>query len=139
MAMEARKTLLGLDPLQHHVAAEAFLASPSPASLESLLTSVRGEFPHQTILEMALGSLNLCLNEDSRALLAAWKRKHPDSGLVLEAWRAWLEQDPSLLDGAEDPAFAFPYRPETLPVLEWAAKESRASENGESSSKCSRR
>ena len=35
-------------------------------------------------------------------------------------WHAWLEDDPSRLTDRANLAFVFPFRRETLPVLEWA-------------------
>jgi nitrate reductase NapE component len=35
---------------------------------------------------------------------------------------AWLDRGPARLGGAGGPAFAFPFRRETLPILAWAAE-----------------
>jgi len=151
MATEARESLLGLDPLHHFVRAEETLAfhrqvtagpegrraqggSPAPAAQatrgsESLARSLGGEFPEQTLLELAVHYSNLGLRVDALALLelaetAAAETFGTPGGpeLVLRAWKAWLGEDPSALAGPTDPAFAFPYRTESLPVFEWAAR-----------------
>jgi tetratricopeptide (TPR) repeat protein len=123
MAEEARGSLSAIDPLNHFVRAEAFLASPSPGSEQDLLGSLGGEFPDQTLLELAIGYERLGLREDALSLLEAGASVGFGEKLIHQAWIAWLRQDPTLLPQGTDPAFTFPYRPETLPVLEWASEE----------------
>ena len=43
-------------------------------------------------------------------------------------WLAWLRRDTNLLARAESasPEFVFPFRPESIPVFEWAARQRRA-------------
>jgi len=60
------------------------------------------------------------MREEALAVLEADPERRLDP--VSRAWRAWLRGEPSLLDGPIDPAFAFPYRTETLPVLDWASR-----------------
>jgi tetratricopeptide (TPR) repeat protein len=43
---------------------------------------------------------------------------------MIQAWRAWLAQDPSLLPRDTHPTFVFPFRPESVPVLRWATGQS---------------
>jgi tetratricopeptide (TPR) repeat protein len=98
--------------------AEAYLAEPSRETADRLTSATRSEYPDQTLLELAVDYANRGLRDDAAAVLRLSNARNP----LIEAWRAWLEDDPSLLAGAGDPAFVFPYRRETLPVLEWASR-----------------
>ncbi len=130
LAQEAIQELLALDPLHHLASAEAFLSALTPASARTLVSAMGGEYPDQTLLEMAIGFANLVLRGDAVTLLGTnvGNGQGPggtrDRGPVHRAWRAWLDDDPSFLAGAGDPAFHFPFRPESLPVLEWATQNS---------------
>jgi len=130
LAEEALGELLALDPLHHFVWAEGYLAAPvaaAPAAAgvaaAALAQSLGGEYPDQTLLELAIGYEKLRLREDALKLLTMARESGPQP-LLHRAWIAWLMEDPSLLTGASDPAFAFPYRRESLQVLEWAVANS---------------
>jgi tetratricopeptide (TPR) repeat protein len=122
LAQEARTELLSLDPLHHFARAEAFLAGQ--LSAEDLLGTMGGEYPDQTLLELALWHERNRGRSDALALLELGESGGMGWNPLLRAWRAWLEGSPQLLGQVPDPAFVFPYRPETLPVLEWAAENS---------------
>ena len=120
--------LLELDPLNHFFLAERYLAARDDRYGESaegaaarLAASMRSEYPGQTLLELAVGYANRGLPDDAAYLLAL--ADEVSGGPVAAAWRAFLADDADVLRGGVDPAFAFPYRPETLPVLRWAAAE----------------
>jgi predicted Zn-dependent protease len=115
----ATAELLSLDPLHHTVAAERYLAEPSPANLDALTSSLRSEYPDQSILELAIGYVNRGQEGDAIALLSATRSRFRNP--LLRAWLAFLKKDPSLLDPPADISLVFPYRLETLPVLTWAA------------------
>lgn len=118
-AREAAAALDALDPLHHLLRAERYLATPSPAALASFTGAIRSEYPEQAILELAIGYDQRGLRDDAVRLLdgAGKLATHP----LLRAWRAYLRQDPVLLGAAPDVRLVFPFRPETLPVLAWAA------------------
>ena len=120
--------LLELDPLNHFFLAERYLAARDDRYGESadgaaarLAASMRSEYPEQTLLELALGYANRGLPDDAAHLLELIDEV--GGGPVATAWRAFLADDADMLRGGVDPDFAFPYRPETLPVLRWAAAE----------------
>jgi tetratricopeptide (TPR) repeat protein len=122
LAQEALRELLGVDPLHHFALAEGYLAEPGSAAGQALTAAMRGEYPGQTLLELSIGYANRGLTDDARALLAL--EVGTDAHLVRRAWRAWLDRDAAELADAADPAFAFPFRTESLPVLAWAAEQS---------------
>ncbi len=120
--------LLEFDPLNHFFLAERYLAARDDRYGESadgaaarLAASMRSEYPGQTLLELAVGYANRGLPDDAAHLLAL--ADEVGGGPVPAAWRAFLADAAGMLSGGIDPAFAFPYRPETLPVLRWAAAE----------------
>jgi tetratricopeptide (TPR) repeat protein len=120
--------LLEVDPLSHFFLAERYLAARDDRYGESadgaaarLAASMRSEYPEQTLLELAVGYANRGLPGDAAHLLEL--ADEVDGGPVATAWRAFLADDAGMLGAAADPDFAFPYRPETLPVLRWAARE----------------
>lgn len=127
LAEEAIRELLSLDPLHHFARAEQFLSAAggtTDTAGDGFLSTLGGEFPEQSLLELAIGYANLGLIDDALAIVAL--RLDFEPGPVRLAWQAALADDPALLAGNHDPAFAFPYRPETLPVLEWAARNNDA-------------
>jgi hypothetical protein len=122
LAREAQNELLALDPLHHFARAEAFLAGG--VTPEEFLRTLGGEYPDQTLLELAIGYENIGRRADALALLKLAEPAGEDWNPLLRSWRAWLENAPGLLERAPEPAFVFPYRAESLPVLEWAAENS---------------
>ena len=122
-ARRALAEVAEIDPLHHFVAAEEYLAAPSPASERRLMDGLRGEYPAQALLELAVGHADLGRSGDAARLLELAARRGANP--VIAAWRAYLAQNAALLDEPGDPAFAFPFRPETLPVLRWAAERNR--------------
>ena len=123
--------LLELDPLNHFVLAERYLAARAEGSgsdegaggpdAASLTASMRSEYPGQTLLELAVGYGNRGLPGAAARLLEL--SDDVGGGPVATAWLAFLTDDADLLRPGADPDFAFPYRAESLPVLRWAADE----------------
>ncbi len=121
LAEEIRSGLLEIDPLHHFAAAEAYLAEPTPTSAEMLLDGLRGEYPEQVLLELAIDYLRRGAIPDARAVVELAQRRSANP--LLRAWGAWLADDPSALPDEIELAFAFPFRRETIPVLEWALEQ----------------
>jgi len=119
-AAEARRKLLAVDPLHHFAAAEAWLESPTEEGEASLVAQVAGEYPDQTLLELAVGYGSLGLVEDAGRVLALVS--DGPSAPVVRAWQAYLAEDPQAIGTPESVEFAFPYRRESLDVLAWAAE-----------------
>ncbi len=145
-AERVRAELLELDPLNHFVLAERYLeartegsateaaagrgtaseaaateAAAGGADAGHLAASMRSEYPDQTLLELAVGYANRGLTNDAVRLLEL--ADEVGAGPVATAWLAFLTEDGRMPRTGADPDFAFPYRPETLPVLQWAAAE----------------
>ena len=130
-AARVQAEILELDPLNHFVPAELYLAARAEGSggneaaggaeARRLTASMRSEYPGQTLLELAVGYANRGLPGDAARLLELGDEV--GGGPVAAAWLAFLRGDAELLRAGADPALAFPYRPETLPVLRWAARE----------------
>jgi len=120
LAASMREQLLEIDPLHHFAAAEAYLAAPDPASARALTATLRSEYPDQTILELAIDHVRRGSTEDAVALLRLGMEA--SSNPLLRAWSGYLDEDSSMLAGGADPALVFPFRRETLPVLQWAVE-----------------
>lgn len=123
----ARARLLEIDPLHHFALAEDWLESKAlpemsdePPAPPRLSRALRSEYRDQTLLELATQYAVLGLPSDALAVLDLMEPDAP-AAPIIRAWRAYLTADPSVLRGLDDDlAFAFPFRTETLPVLDWA-------------------
>ncbi len=121
LAEEARRELQGLDPLDRFSLAERYLDEMSPMTARRLAGAMGGEFPAQTLLELATVYQDFGMGGAALTLLALpteWEK-----GPVIDAWQAYLSGDPGPLAQTSDPAFVFPFRRETLDVLQWAVEQ----------------
>jgi tetratricopeptide (TPR) repeat protein len=109
-------SILELDPLHHFVEAEVHLAGISAE--QELIKGFRSEYPEQELLELVIDYVKLGRRADAIALLELGETAlgHP----MLRVWRAYLTEDPGALDDGVNPDFVFPYRPESIPVFQWA-------------------
>jgi tetratricopeptide (TPR) repeat protein len=110
--------LLGMDPLNHFARFERYLrGNVRPNEFTAL---IRNELPHETFLELASWYHSVGLDTDATKVL----NLAPPTAEVLY-WLAYLRRDPNLLARAEaaSPEFVFPFRPEAIPVFEWAAQQ----------------
>jgi tetratricopeptide (TPR) repeat protein len=123
LASSMHKQLLELDPLNHFVVAEAYIAEPATVSGSFLAAALRSEYPDQTILELAIDHARRGASDDARALLSLGAHITPNP--LIGAWQSWLDNDPTLLPREADLSFVFPFRRETLAVLEWAVQHTR--------------
>jgi tetratricopeptide (TPR) repeat protein len=123
LAEEARRELQGLDPLDRFSLAERYLDEMSPMTARGLAEAMGGEFPAQTLLELATVYHDFGMDGAALTLLALpteWEKRP-----VLDAWRAYLSGDAGPLAQTSDPAFVFPFRRETLDVMQWAAEQNQ--------------
>ncbi len=136
-AKEVINRLTSIDPLSHFASFEQYLGKPSQENLSVFKSMIRNEFPEQTYLELAIFYHKLDLDKEALALL----NEAPDK-VEVQYWRNYLQvnrQQPSTTLISKIPAldsiassptkFIFPYRPETLRILEWAESMKPAWEN----------
>ncbi len=118
--------LAALVPLSHAARFERYLAAKTPAAREAFVGGIRNEMPHETFLELAAWYHDLNRPADARAVLEL-----APPGTEVLYWLAWLQHqvgDPgaaATLRRAEaaSPRLVFPFRSESVPVFEWAARE----------------
>ncbi len=118
------RRLLELEPLNHLARYELYLLKPGPGKLHDFQTMIRNEFPAETYLELTLYYWRTNQPRQAAELLSL----APENPEVL-AWLAFLHRDNdpnkslSWLDRAAkaSPYLVFPFREESIPVLEWAA------------------
>jgi Tfp pilus assembly protein PilF len=114
----ALAALLDLDPLNHFARFEQYLRGKArPRDFTAL---IRNELPHETFLELAAWYHCVGLDSDAAKVLDL----APPTAEALY-WSAWLRRDTNLLARAEaaSPEFVFPFRPEAIPLFEWAAQQ----------------
>ena len=118
MFVKALNDLQDVDPLSHFVTYERWLSDTTASNYINFSSAIRNEFPHQSYMELAAAYLSLGDTTQAIKILD----KSPSHPLVT-IWKAYLKQDPSLLQSAIDasPAFVFPFRHESLDALQWAA------------------
>lgn len=116
------------DPLFHGLHTEALL-SGNPA--EGFRAAFRSEFPDQDVMELSIMYDRVGRRADAVRLIDAFIPAAADP--LLPLWLGYLTNDASLIEEgslksysalnlySRDPSKARPYRPETLPALEWAA------------------
>ena len=117
-AESACAVLLELDPLNHFARFEQYLRGK--ARLKDFTALIRNELPQETYLELAAWYHGVGLDSDAAKVLEL----APPRAEALY-WLAWLRRDTNLLVRAEaaSPEFVFPFRQESIPVFEWAAKQ----------------
>jgi Tfp pilus assembly protein PilF len=117
-AAAASAALLELDPLNHFARFERYLAGKS--SSKDFTGLIRNELPNETFLELAAWYHGVGLDIEAAKVLDL----APPTAEVLY-WLAYLRRDTSLLARAEETSseFAFPFRPEAIPIFTWAAEQ----------------
>jgi len=125
-AEEILAVLLEMDPLNHFALFETYLLQPGPGSLEAFNQSFQSEMARDEYLETGLFYKGLGLFEEAVKVL-----EEAPAYPVIDYWLAWLHRDDQEKSSAfmekalyANPAYVFPYRTETLSVLEWASEQS---------------
>ncbi len=118
--------ILEIDPLNHFALFESHLLQPGSGSLEAFNRSFTSEMAREEYLETALFYEGLGLSEEAVKVL-----EEAPAYPVIDYWLAWLhredqENSKMYLERAlkASPRYVFPYRIETMPVLEWASLQS---------------
>lgn len=116
--------ILSLEPLNHFVRFEAYLARPREDDKEAFMKYINGEAPEETFLDLAAWYFRAgCLPESRKVLELA-----PANSELL-FWRAYLSRDEKggdeLLRQANQSSalLVFPYLAETVAVMEWARQQ----------------
>ena len=124
LAKKALTGLLEIDPLNHFARFEAYLLNPGSAALDAFNSGFKNEMAREEYLETALFYEGLGFSDEASKVL-----EEAPSYPVIDYWLAWLhrenkEKSNSYLEKAlnASPAYVFPYRMETLPVLQWASQ-----------------
>jgi Tfp pilus assembly protein PilF len=122
----AKEKILSIDPFNHFVRFEQYLANRSSESKIAFTSLIRNEMPQQTYLGLAIWYHDLKLDNESKTLLETAPQKDDE----LLYWLAWLHRNDTdakqtLTDAQNGSALLiFPFRPQTVAVMEWAAKNS---------------
>lgn len=126
-AASALSRIRALDPLSHFVRFEQYLAQPSLANQQAFTRLIRNEMPQETYLEMALWYIKQNRLDEAISLLNL-APVTPE----LQYWLGYLAEQRKQSSQAYlqkalslSPLMQFPFRPESLPVLEWALKKSK--------------
>ena len=124
-ARAALSKILETDPLNHVAHFEQYLLAPGPQRLQEFKSMIRNEMPHETYLEIAMYYVNLGLDGDALRLLEAVPEQAEIRYLQAYLLREKSpEQSRKALARAAalSPFLVFPFREESIPVFQWAAK-----------------
>ncbi len=117
--------ILEIDPLNHFAQFERYLLNPDDEGLSTFNNSFRNEMARDEYLELGLFYAGMDLKDEAIKVL-----EQVPSYPVIHYWLAWLnnedeEKSQTHLELAlkASPEFIFPYRTETLTVLDWASKQ----------------
>lgn len=122
---EEYNALIKIDPLNHFALIESQLLSGDTPLI--MPKEINNEFPDESILELAIYYKDIGLVSEAMEILKLSKT----SNAKIHLWAAYLTQDmaagPSneyLGKAIADPVdFVFPYRQETIDVLQWAISQ----------------
>lgn len=125
-AAQVWNALLDIDPLSHYAHFEQYLLAPTAENQAVFRQAIRNELPHETYLELAMDYVNQGCPEEARQVLSL-APAYP----TVSYWLAYLsrksapsESKRHLQDAITlSPEFVFPFRLESIPVLEWAEKQ----------------
>ena len=124
-AKEILADILKMDPLDHFALFERYLLEAGDAELTTFNNSFKNEMARDEYLELGLYYANMGLNKEAIKVL-----EQVPSYPIVQYWLAWLNKEDKgkskpyleMALGAS-PEFVFPYRTETLMVLDWASKQ----------------
>jgi tetratricopeptide (TPR) repeat protein len=109
-----------INPLDHWADFESYMNQPSEDKLHRFSAAITHELPEQTWMETAFTYLRMGRKNDALNVLDK-APAHP----LITLWKAWLRNDPTLLDKVvyAPVSFVFPYRIETVEPLTWAVRQ----------------
>jgi tetratricopeptide (TPR) repeat protein len=126
-AEAVRKELLEVDPLNHFARFEGYLQAPNNETLRQFRLPIQNEFPHESYLELAVSYVALGLNSEAIKVLQL-APPHP----MVYYWLAYLQKinkttaEQITKANSIDAKFVFPFREESIPVLEYAITKSNS-------------
>ncbi len=114
--------LLAIDPLNHFALFEKSLIHSDESTTKAFTESFHNEMTKEAYLEIGIFYAKLDLKDEAKKVLKL-APEYP----VINYWLAWLNKEQknpgeNYLEKAvnADPEFIFPYRMETLKILDWA-------------------
>jgi hypothetical protein len=119
-----KERILSIDPFNHFIRFEEYLANKSQESKTAFTSLIRDEMPQQTYLNLVVWYHDLNLDNESKMVLETAPQKNDE----LLYWFAWLHRNDSdakqRLTEAQNgsPLLVFPFRPESTTIMEWAAR-----------------
>jgi len=122
-ALRALSRMENIDPLDHFVRFETYLLTGTDKSLHQFKKRIHNELPQETYLELALKYIGM--GQTTEGLLVL---KQAPAHPVVHLWLAYLNRAKKREDALKyldlalkaSPRLVFPFRLETIPVLEWA-------------------
>ena len=97
-ATAALREIAAIDPLNHFSHGERYVAQQTDATATLFRTSLRSEFPDESIMELAAGYVRRGLPEDAAVVLSIEPQGRPNA--LMRAWRSFLTRTTDL--GRED-------------------------------------
>ena len=118
--------LVEIDPLNHFANFETYLWNPTADNLQIFKSAIRNELPQESYLELALQYVKVGLQDEAIKVL----EQAPEYPTVYY-WLAYLTKDNSKSKSREylnkavthSPFLVFPFRLESIPVLQWAQSQ----------------
>ncbi len=123
------RELLQIDPINHLARYEKYNSEKNDVNKDSFTNHITNEFREETFLELAIFYNALGLTDNAIELLSM-----SPSSVKNELWLAYLHRfdnpqksDDLLSKGiASSPEFVFPYRLESIEMLEWARTQQQS-------------
>ncbi len=127
-AAQVQRGILAMDPLNHLAVAESWFLNPSEATQKAITSTIRSELPQESFLELAA-----FYHRNGRVQEAVQVLRLSPSHPIVDYWLAYLIRDENPVDSRAllekarqaSPRLIFPFRVETVPVLEWALTQAR--------------
>jgi tetratricopeptide (TPR) repeat protein len=126
-AQKVIEKILEIDPLNHFARFEKYLLSKRNEDLSTFASLIQNEMPYQSYLELGMDYLRIKKQNEAIDVLSI-SPAHP----LVDLWLSYLtrtndpERSEKHFEAAikQSPEFVFPFREETLSVLEWANQRS---------------
>ena len=107
-----------IDPIHHILSFEKFLIDPNEINKTKFINSHRSELRNETFLELSIRYFNLNQTKEAQMILVNGPRH-----LTNDLWISYISNNKEKLDNlvkSNSINFIFPFRRETIKVLEWA-------------------